>query len=464
MTNKRFGKLIVQYAVDDYVSPKGSHMSKWHCMCDCGNAIDVIGMSLKNGNTRSCGFCNKGKRLSRITDHSGEKYGDLFVIQRIENTIPPKYLCKCSCGREISVYQKDLTSGRKTHCGCKTIRKKYDRKGKAAHNYVDERIGHLVILEELEPHVTPNGSKQRIVKCCCDCGNVFTIRLSSARKNEKCRECLDKERRTDITGKRFGKLVVLSMADDYVSPSGHRLSRCKCLCDCGKTTIVNMSSLVTGSTQSCGCSLNTAGLLRDIPDLVEKYDFEKNKELGFDFDSITARISAKVWWRCRQCGNSWFATVASQNDKIEHGCPYCSGRLVIKGKTDLLTLFPEIAKEWNYEKNGDLKPRDISSKSGTKVWWRCSEGHEWKATVGNRTHNNSGCPRCNIEKVNSFCEQSVFYYVKKAYPEAVNGDYSLGIELDIYIPSIMTAVEYDGEAWHHSERRKKNDEKKNAIS
>lgn len=50
--------------------------------------------------------------------------------------------------------------------------------------------------------------------------------------------------------------------------------------------------------------------------------------------------------------NSWLAQIASQNDKNkEHGCPYCSGRFVIKGKTDLLSQFPDVAKEWNHEKH-----------------------------------------------------------------------------------------------------------------
>ena len=464
LTGRRYGKLIVKYAVDDYVSPKGSRMSKWHCVCDCGNEIDVIGMSLKNGDTQSCGQCHKDKKQEQNNvDYSGKQFGDLMVVHKIDDSHPPKYLCKCSCGRELEVLQKHLISGKKTHCGCKTIRKKINQIARASHDYIGERIGQLLVLDELEPHITPNDSKQRIIRCQCDCGKVFTTRLSSAQKAQKCRDCLDKERRIDITGKKFGKLLVLSMADDYISPAGHRLSRCKCLCDCGNTVIVNMSGLVTGKTKSCGCLKNTAGLLKDNSDLVAKYDFEKNSEIDIDFDTITARTSAKIWWKCSECGNSWFATVASQNDKIEHGCPYCSGRLVIKGKTDLLTLYPEIAKEWNYARNEDLHPEDVSAKSSLKVWWKCSEGHEWKATVGNRTHNNSGCPRCNIENVNSFCEQAVFYYIRKAFPDAINSDQHLGIELDIFIPSIMTAVEYDGEAWHNSEKRKKNDEKKNVI-
>ena len=464
LTNRRFGKLTVLYSVDDYVSPKGAHISKWHCKCDCGNEKDVLSSSLKNGDTQSCGRCEKKKRPAQIiVDYSGQQFGDLYVINRIDGSHPPKYICRCSCGREVTVLQKDLSSGKKTHCGCKTVRKKLVSPKRPPHNYIGERIGTLTVLEELEPHMTPNGSKQRIIKCLCDCGNIFTVRLTSALNTQKCRDCSNKDRRVDITGKRFGRLVVLSMANDYVSPEGHRLARCRCLCDCGNTLIVNMSGLITGKTRSCGCLQNSAGLLKDNPDLVAKYDFTKNNELGIDFKTITARSSKRIWWKCSVCKNSWFATVGSQNDRIKHGCPYCSGRLVIKGKTDLLTLFPDVTKEWNYEKNGELQPQDVSAQSSKKVWWKCSEGHEWKATVSNRTGNKSGCPRCNIENVNSFCEQAVFFYVKKAFSDAVNGDDHLGIELDIFIPSKMAAIEYDGEAWHNNKRRQQNDAKKNAI-
>ncbi len=358
---------------------------------------------------------------------------------------------------------------------------------KEQHVYTGETIGELTVLEELAPHITPNGSKQRIIKCRCSCGKEFSIRLVSALKSKKCQECRNKERRKDLTGKRFGKLVVLSMADDYVSPSGHRLSKCSCLCDCGKKTVVFMSDLITGSTRSCGCEHNSKGLLKDYPELVRKYDYVKNGELGIDFQTLTARSSKKVWWKCEKCGLSWYATIASQNDKIQHGCPYCAkmrGRLektdqktissrtraewnpkkrVIKGKTDLATLFPDIAAEWNYSKNGTLTPGEVSSKSGSKVWWKCKEGHEWQAKISNRTTKGSGCPKCNIETATSFCEQAVFYYIKKLFPDAINSDYHLDIEVDIYIPSINTAIEYDGEAWHSAEKRVKNDEKKNSI-
>ena len=326
--------------------------------------------------------------------------------------------------------------------------------------YVGRKIGDLSVLEELDPHITPNGTKQRIVRCKCSCGKEITIGLQNAKKNGKCTDCKLKSNRNDLTGKKYGKLTVISMADDYYSPSGHRLSRCRCLCDCGKECTVNMSALITGSTQSCGCNYNTAGLLKDNESLISKYDFEKNE--GIDINSLTARSNKKVWWKCNNCGNSWYATISSQNDKTKHGCPYCSGRLVIKGKNDLLSQYPDLVRDsWNYRKN-TVDPSEISCFSGKKVWWKCKEGHEWNTTVANRV-NGTGCPQCNIENVNSFCEQAVYYYIKKVFPDAINGDRHLGIEFDIYIPSVCVAIEYDGEAWHNFPKKIATDKYKNDV-
>ena len=48
---------------------------------------------------------------------------------------------------------------------------------------------------------------------------------------------------------------------------------------------------------------------------------------------------------------------------------------VIPGKNDLLTVYPELAKEWNYEKNDDLMPSSVLPGSHKKVWWKCSKNH-----------------------------------------------------------------------------------------
>ena len=333
-------------------------------------------------------------------------------------------------------------------------------------NYVNKKIGKLLILADLPDHITPNGSHKRVVRVKCDCGNIYDTRLTTVKTAKMCLNCQNKLKRQkrdqDFIGRRFGKLVVIARAKDYVSPGNTHLSQFKCKCDCGNTTIVTRTALVTGDTRSCGCLANPAGLLKDCPKLLKKYDFEKNKNI--DINTLTARSSRKIWWKCPKCGRSWFATIASQNDKIPHGCPYCVDHTVlpVKGQNDLLSQYPDIvAKYWDYDKN-KIKPDEVTCKSSRKVWWHCSVGHKWQAAVGNKV-NGSGCPKCNIENVNSFCEQAFYFYIKQVFPDAINSDQHIGMELDIYIPSKKVAIEYDGQPWHKTKRKYKLDLKKNIL-
>jgi len=73
-------------------------------------------------------------------------------------------------------------------------------------------------------------------------------------------------------------------------------------------------------------------------------------------------------------------------------CPYCVGKKAITGENDLLTLKPELAKEWDYERNS-LDIKSIKIKSNQKVWWKCKNGHSYKAAVSHRTKG-TGCPYC----------------------------------------------------------------------
>ena len=51
LTGQKFGKLKALYPTNKY---RNSHIL-WHCKCDCGKELDVIGASLISGNTKSCG-------------------------------------------------------------------------------------------------------------------------------------------------------------------------------------------------------------------------------------------------------------------------------------------------------------------------------------------------------------------------------------------------------------------------
>lgn len=57
----------------------------------------------------------------------------------------------------------------------------------------------------------------------------------------------------DLTGTRFGRLVVLERSEDKMYSCGTKEAQWLCICDCGKQTIVSRSNLKNGSTKSCGC-------------------------------------------------------------------------------------------------------------------------------------------------------------------------------------------------------------------
>lgn len=124
------------------------------------------------------------------------------------------------------------------------------------------------------------------------------------------------------------------------------------------------------------------------PDLASEWDYDRNGELRPN--NVMPGSQKKVWWKCMK-GHSWRAAIYSRKN---HGCPVCSGRQAIPGINDLKTTMPEVAEEWDYEKNGDLRPEDVTAQSNRYIWWRCKRGHGWKAQVCDRYHSN-GCPKCD---------------------------------------------------------------------
>lgn len=59
---------------------------------------------------------------------------------------------------------------------------------------------------------------------------------------------------------------------------------------------------------------------------------------------------------------------------------------------------PDLLRQWDTEKNGDLTPQRVSYGSKKRVWWRCREGHSWQTAVYTRTSQSSGCPYCAGKK------------------------------------------------------------------
>lgn len=194
------------------------------------------------------------------------------------------------------------------------------------------------------------------------------------------------------------------------------------------------------------------------PQLALEWNNERNAPLLPS--EVTANSAAKVWWKCNR-GHEWQAAIYSRQNG--NGCPICSNKAVQAGFNDLATCNPELVKEWNYTKNGALLPTMVTTNSGKKVWWICSRGHEWESTVDHRTRGR-GCPICLTDRRSSYPEQAIFYYLSKAYPGTCNRYKLKGkYELDIFVPEINIAIEYDGIFFHTSEKATRNEKRKNSV-
>lgn len=194
-------------------------------------------------------------------------------------------------------------------------------------NIAGVRFGHLVAVE-----ATPERKNGYTVwRCLCDCGRTAAV-PSRYLKNGWATTCGDAEcqyaredqkmraRSEDLTGQRFGKLIVKSRAEgkDHL---GRTLWNC--VCDCGNSIVAPTGQLNAGYRRSCGC-LSRPPLKNWI---------------GKQFGDLTViaydgKRSGKHWWKCRcSCGNE--TVVCQSNLKDGHttscGChntPYAAKHFV----------------------------------------------------------------------------------------------------------------------------------------
>ena len=117
-----------------------------------------------------------------------------------------------------------------------------------------------------------------------------------------------------------------------------------------------------------------------FPELAEEWHPTKNGQLLPN--QVTPFTHTTVWWKCKlNPDHEWESKISNRSNG--RTCPYCLNRK-INHTNSLKTLAPEIAKQWHPTKNGDLGPESVALNYNKKVWWRCSNGHEWESTPNNK--------------------------------------------------------------------------------
>ena len=97
----------------------------WQCVCSCGTYKTVVGSTLRNGTSKSCGCKrteNSRENNGKFVNEVGNRYGKLTVISKDEDLSRQKHramwICLCDCGNYKTVSSKCLRDGKTKSCGC----------------------------------------------------------------------------------------------------------------------------------------------------------------------------------------------------------------------------------------------------------------------------------------------------------------------------------------------------------
>ena len=227
-----------------------------------------------------------------------------------------------------------------------------------------------------------------------------------------------------------------------------------CCSSCGnewEAVVSNRTSRGSGCPQCSGREASEAtSLAAVVPESVRWWDAGNERTPG----QVAPTSTYVAGWVCPE-GHRFTAPVSLAARGGSMHCAVCSGRRVLAGDNSLADTHPELAAQWVRSESGSRSPEDTRQGSTFRVQWECSEGHRWHAAVKDRTRGR-GCPSCAHHR--STAEQSVFDHVRGLVGdlEVIQGDRSTiaPLELDILVPDLGVAVEFNGVFWH-SERHGK---------
>ena len=123
--------------------------------------------------------------------------------------------------------------------------------------------------------------------------------------------------------------------------------------------------------------------------LLQQWDHDRNRESGDLPDNTSLGSSKLIWWQCHECPkgkvHSWQARASSRtSQKHPTGCPCCAGRKLCECNS-LETVCPDIAADFDVEKNG-VSAAEVTSSSSTKYSWLSDQPGAKKRSLNQRTN------------------------------------------------------------------------------
>lgn len=152
LRGRRFGRLVCIEPTQE----RGSNgCVVWKCRCDCGKECRSASSQLMQGYKKSCGCLSHPK----LKDYAGRRFGQLTVIGYAgKQAGMHRWRCICDCGKETTVGQTLLQSGKTRSCGC------------ARAKVIAEN---LKLCEGTSVRLLESGKRRRIVSNTSGCTGVY---------------------------------------------------------------------------------------------------------------------------------------------------------------------------------------------------------------------------------------------------------------------------------------------------
>ena len=125
LTGKKYGELTVLHKAENQRKNGGVW---WSCLCSCGNHYDVPATLLTTGKRTNCGGKIHPKNYSNtdITNRRYHSLVAQYPLNERNNKGAVMWHCICDCGNEIDVTYNNLLYGNMKSCGCQ--KKENDKK------------------------------------------------------------------------------------------------------------------------------------------------------------------------------------------------------------------------------------------------------------------------------------------------------------------------------------------------
>lgn len=205
----------------------------------------------------------------------------------------------------------------------------------------------------------------------------------------------------DLTGKKFGRWIVIKQVEDHIEPNGAYVDMWLCICDCEMKTTreVSGSSLRKGKSLSCGCLQREVardkGKLKkkhNLYDLSGEYGIgwttNTNREFYFDIEDYD-KIKDYCWVESiRDNGYHWVSSTGSDNKKKVNLHTLITGySLCDHENRNTFDNRKQNLREVTYSQSVMNRGKPVNNKSGIIGVGVDKRSGKWRSYIGiNRRH------------------------------------------------------------------------------